>query len=95
VRIEFRWGARGRERIQQNTAEMVALAPDVVVANSASIAGSMKEATRNIPIVLAETLLGSLSSSLASPRSTRRAKGNAGPRCVTSGTGAAVQRAPR
>jgi hypothetical protein len=56
VRIEFRWGARGRERIQQNTAEMVALAPDVVVANSASIAGSMKEATRNIPIVFVQAV---------------------------------------
>jgi putative ABC transport system substrate-binding protein len=32
VRIEYRWGAGDAERIRRHAAELVALAPDVIVA---------------------------------------------------------------
>ena len=53
VRIEYRWGAGDAERIRKYAAELVALAPDVIVAWGASTMGPLQQATRTVPIVFA------------------------------------------
>jgi len=53
VRIEYRWGAGDAERIRKYAAELVALAPDVILAWGASTMGPLQQATRNVPIVFA------------------------------------------
>jgi putative ABC transport system substrate-binding protein len=50
VRIETR-AAHDAERIRKYTAELVALAPDVIVANGSAIVGPLLQATRTVPIV--------------------------------------------
>jgi putative ABC transport system substrate-binding protein len=39
VRIEYRWGANDLDRFRKYAAELVALAPDVIVATAGSIVG--------------------------------------------------------
>ena len=41
VRIEYRWGSGNAERIQKSAAELVALAPDVILANGTSAMGPL------------------------------------------------------
>src|SRR5262245_62715928 len=52
VRIDFRWGAANAERIRRDAAELVALAPDVILASGTSTVGPLLQATRTVPIVL-------------------------------------------
>jgi len=51
VRIDFRWGAANAERIRRDAAELVALAPDVILASGTSTVGPLLQATRTVPIV--------------------------------------------
>src|SRR5262249_44484585 len=51
VRIETRWGAGDAERLRKNAAELVALAPDVVVAEDSASLGPLLQLTRAIPVV--------------------------------------------
>ena len=51
VRIDIRWGTAADVRKQ--AAELVALAPDVIVANGAAAVGPLLQATRSVPIVFA------------------------------------------
>jgi putative ABC transport system substrate-binding protein len=51
LRIDSRWGAFDADRSRKYAAEMVALAPDVILAAGASVMGPLQEATRSIPIV--------------------------------------------
>src|SRR5438552_15375901 len=53
LRFDFRWGASAddRDRIRRYAMELIALAPDVIVAGSGGIAMELKEATRTVPIV--------------------------------------------
>src|SRR5215468_10012740 len=50
VRIDTRWAA-GHAEIRQHVQELVALAPDVILAHGTSTVGSLLQATRTIPIV--------------------------------------------
>jgi putative ABC transport system substrate-binding protein len=51
VQIDYRWGAGNADRIRKFAAELVALAPDVILsAGSPSVAG-LQQATRSVPIV--------------------------------------------
>jgi ABC-type uncharacterized transport system substrate-binding protein len=52
VRIEYRRGAGDADRIRRFAAELVALAPDVILASGTSTAGELQRATRSVPIVL-------------------------------------------
>ncbi len=55
VRIDVRWGAAvDPERIRSYAAELVALAPDVIVASGSAVVGSLLQATRAVPIVFAQ-----------------------------------------
>jgi putative ABC transport system substrate-binding protein len=51
VRIETRWGTGDAERIRKNAAELVALAPDVIVAEGSASLGPLQQLTRAIPVV--------------------------------------------
>jgi putative ABC transport system substrate-binding protein len=50
LQIEYRW-ATAIDRIRSSTAEMVALAPDVIIANATPFVDEVHKATRSIPVV--------------------------------------------
>jgi len=54
VRIDVRWGAVDLERIRSYAAELVALAPDVILATGSAIVGSLLQATRAVAIVFVQ-----------------------------------------
>jgi len=51
VRIENRWSAGDPDRIRRNTEEMVALAPDVILASGNAGVAPLLQATRTVPVV--------------------------------------------
>jgi putative ABC transport system substrate-binding protein len=51
VRIEYRWGSGNAERIRKSAAELVALAPDVILANGTSAMVPLQQEARTVPIV--------------------------------------------
>jgi putative ABC transport system substrate-binding protein len=54
VRIDYRLGAGNTERLRQHVAEIVALAPDLIVANGTSVVGPLLQATRSLPVVFVQ-----------------------------------------
>jgi putative ABC transport system substrate-binding protein len=54
VRIDVRWGANDVERDRKYAAELVALAPDVIVASGTLSATALQNVTRTLPIVFAQ-----------------------------------------
>jgi ABC-type uncharacterized transport system substrate-binding protein len=70
VRIEYRFGAADAGRIAAQVAELVAIKPDVIVANSTPVVTALRQATRSIPVVFVQIIdpVGSgLVESLARP----------------------------
>jgi putative ABC transport system substrate-binding protein len=55
VRIDIRWGGSDAESIRRYAAELVALAPDVILASGGSTVGPVLHATRTIPVVFTHT----------------------------------------
>jgi putative ABC transport system substrate-binding protein len=53
VRIDTRWGAGNADDIRKYAAELVALAPDVILTTGASTVGPLLQATRTVPVVFA------------------------------------------
>jgi putative tryptophan/tyrosine transport system substrate-binding protein len=51
VMIDYRWGAGDVERNRKYAAELVALAPQVILANSTQAVAALLQATRTVPIV--------------------------------------------
>jgi putative tryptophan/tyrosine transport system substrate-binding protein len=51
VSIDYRWGGGDPDAMRKHAAELVALAPDVIMANSSVAVSRMLQATRSIPIV--------------------------------------------
>jgi putative tryptophan/tyrosine transport system substrate-binding protein len=51
VRIDIRWGAGDADRFRRYAAELVALAPDVMLAASGATMPALMQATRTVPIV--------------------------------------------
>jgi putative ABC transport system substrate-binding protein len=51
VRIDTRWAAGDPDRYRQYVAELLALAPDVILAISSAALASLLQATRTVPIV--------------------------------------------
>ena len=54
ARIEVRWAAASADRIRRYAAELVGLAPDVILASGGSTMAPLLQATRTIPIVFAQ-----------------------------------------
>src|SRR5437867_657905 len=55
VRIETRWSAGKAENARSYAAELVALAPDVILASGGAVLGPLLQATRTVPIVFTQT----------------------------------------
>src|ERR1700730_7052140 len=50
LRIDYRWGgADYRDSIRRSAAELVALAPDVIVADTGGIVRALQQASRTVP----------------------------------------------
>jgi putative ABC transport system substrate-binding protein len=72
ARIDYRWGAGDGERNHEYAAVLVALAPDVILANGAAAVRSLQGMTRTVPIVfagVADPVGEGLVASLARPES--------------------------
>jgi putative tryptophan/tyrosine transport system substrate-binding protein len=54
IRFDYRWGAGDAENIRKYAAELVALAPDVILASGTATVGPLLQATRTVPIVFAQ-----------------------------------------
>jgi putative ABC transport system substrate-binding protein len=70
VQIDYRWAAGDAERIRKYAMELVALAPDVILATGISTARPLLQATRSVPIVfvqVTDAVGGGLVESLARP----------------------------
>jgi putative ABC transport system substrate-binding protein len=51
IRIDYRWGLRDADRLRRSAAELVALAPDAIIAGGNPALVALQEATRTLPIV--------------------------------------------
>src|SRR5215475_5563713 len=57
ARIEYRWAVGDAERIRKQAAELVTLAPDVILAASGvPVVTALLQATRTVPIVFAQVI---------------------------------------
>jgi putative ABC transport system substrate-binding protein len=70
LRIDIRWGAGDVERIRSYAAELVAFAPDVILASTNQVMVPMQQATRTVPTVFAavtDPVAGGFAENLARP----------------------------
>ena len=70
VRIDFRWTAGKADNIRKHVAELIALAPDVILSAGGPNMPALQQATRAIPIVfvaVADPVAAGLVDSLARP----------------------------
>jgi putative tryptophan/tyrosine transport system substrate-binding protein len=51
IRIDYRWGAGDAESMRRYSVELIALAPDVVLAGGSEAVAAFQHATRNVPIL--------------------------------------------
>ena len=56
VRIIARWGAGDADRIRESAAQLVALAPGVILATSSPALAALQQVTGNVPIVFASVI---------------------------------------
>jgi hypothetical protein len=56
VRIDTRWGAGNANDARKYAAEIVALAPDVIIASGGVVATTLIQTTRTVPIVFTQTV---------------------------------------
>src|SRR5262245_24226754 len=56
VRIDYRWGRGDTDRFRQYAAELVALAPDVILAVTSSVVAALQRETRSVPIVFVQVI---------------------------------------
>jgi putative tryptophan/tyrosine transport system substrate-binding protein len=54
IRIDYRWGAGDADNIRKYAAELVALAPDVILASGTATMAPLLQATRTVPIVFTQ-----------------------------------------
>jgi putative ABC transport system substrate-binding protein len=56
LRIDYRWGAGDAERIRKEAAELVALAPDVILCSGSPSVAALQRATDRVPIVFVQVV---------------------------------------
>jgi putative ABC transport system substrate-binding protein len=69
-RIDYRWGGGDPDRVRRYAAELVALAPDIILVNGGSVVAAVQNTTRSIPIVfvnVTDPVGGGYVASLARP----------------------------
>ena len=77
VRIDTRWAGATPAEIRKHAAELVALAPDVILAHGAPTLGPLLQATRTVPIVfpiVGDPVAAGLSVGTRSPTDRPRAR---------------------
>jgi putative ABC transport system substrate-binding protein len=70
VRIDVRWGAGNPDDARKYAAELLALAPDVILASGGTVVGTLLQATRTVPIVftqISDPVGGGLVASVSRP----------------------------
>ena len=70
LKLEYRWAGGNSDDIRKHAAELVALAPDILVAAGSATVGALQQATRTVPIVFAtvgDPVGGGFVESLARP----------------------------
>jgi putative ABC transport system substrate-binding protein len=70
IRIDYRWTSGDADRIRRYVAELIALAPDVILAEGGTQVGPLQQATHTVPIVfvqVADAVGGGFVDSLARP----------------------------
>ena len=55
VRIDTRWAAGDADRFRRYAAELIALAPDVILASGGTGVGALQRVSRSVPIVFTQT----------------------------------------
>ena len=56
VRIDYRWAAADADRSRTYAVELVALAPDVILASASGSVAALLQTTRTVPIVFANVI---------------------------------------
>ena len=56
LRVDYRWAEDDADRRRKYAAELVALAPDVILLSGTSVVPPMMQATRTIPIVFVQVV---------------------------------------
>src|SRR6516225_795023 len=56
VLMEYRWGAADVARARKLAAELIALAPDVILASASPTVAGLQEVTRTVPIVFTNVI---------------------------------------
>jgi putative tryptophan/tyrosine transport system substrate-binding protein len=56
LQIDTRWVAGNADHIRKHAAELVALAPDVILSTGTAVAGPLLQATRTVPIVFVQVV---------------------------------------
>jgi putative ABC transport system substrate-binding protein len=56
IRIDYRWGAAIADNIRKHAAEIIAVAPDVILTSSNIVLAPVMQATRSIPIVFVRVI---------------------------------------
>ena len=54
IRIDYRWGAGDADNMRKYAAELVTLAPDVILASGTATVAPLLRATRTVPIVFVQ-----------------------------------------
>ena len=75
ISIDQRWGGGDLERVRHYAAELVALAPDVILVSSGSALAALQSVTRTVPIVfvsVTDPVGAGYVASLARPGGNRR-----------------------
>ena len=70
VRIDVRWGAGNPDDARKYVAELLALAPEVILASGGTVVGTLLQATRTVPIVftqIVDPVGGGLVASMSRP----------------------------
>ncbi len=56
MRIDYRWAAADADRFRTSAVELVALAPDVILASASQSVAALLQTTRTVPIVYANVI---------------------------------------
>jgi putative ABC transport system substrate-binding protein len=56
LRVDYRWTGNDAERVRKLTAELIALAPDVILTSGNIVLAPIMQATRTIPIVFVQAI---------------------------------------
>jgi putative ABC transport system substrate-binding protein len=56
IRIEYRWASADPERMRAHAVELVALAPDLILANTTPVVVALRQVSRTIPMVFVQVV---------------------------------------